>query len=73
MNRDALRGLGDDAHIVGDEHEAHAGVALQLEQEVEDLRLNGDVERGGRLVGNEEAGIAGDPAIITRWLMPPES
>src|SRR5262245_15801830 len=31
MNRDTLRGLGDDTHVVGDEHEAHAGVALQLE------------------------------------------
>ena len=37
-----------------------AGVALQLVHQVEHLRLHGDVERGGRLVGEEQVGVAGE-------------
>ena len=33
---------------------------LQLAHQIEDLRLDGDVERGGRLVGDQELGIAGE-------------
>src|SRR5579883_1121750 len=57
---DALRRLGDDAHIVGDENERHAALALQRQQQIEDLRLDRDVEGGRRLVGDEEARVAGD-------------
>ena len=32
---------------------------LQLAHQVEDLRLDGDVERGGRLVGDQQSRIAG--------------
>ena len=32
---------------------------LQLQHQVEDLRLDGDVERGGRLVGDQQRRIAG--------------
>ena len=39
---------------------AHAVLGLQPHQEVEDLLLDGDVERGGRLVGDQQLGIAGD-------------
>jgi hypothetical protein len=40
----------------------------------EDLRLHGDVERGGRLVGDQQSGsLASAMAIITRWRWPPES
>ncbi len=51
----ALRRLGDHAHVVGDQDQRHAALALQGEQQVEDLRLDGDVERGGRLVGDQQA------------------
>ena len=34
--------------------------SLQLAEQVEDLRLDGDVERRGRLVGDQELGIAGE-------------
>ena len=54
------RRLGDHAHVMGDEDEGHAGLALQPEEEVEDLRLDGDVERRGRLVGDQELRVAGD-------------
>ena len=33
---------------------------LQVEDDVEDLRLDGDVERGGRLVGDQHLRIAGE-------------
>ena len=43
-------------------------------QQLEDLRLDRDVERGRRLVGDQQAGShAIAIAIITRCRMPPES
>ena len=58
-HHDALGGLGDDAEIVGDQHDRRAGLLLELQHQVEDLRLDGDVERGGRLVGDQHLRIAG--------------
>ena len=51
--------LGDDAEIVGDDQHRHAEPALQVLQQVEDLRLDGDVERRRRLVGDQQRGLAG--------------
>ena len=51
--------LGDDAHVVGDEHHRHAVADLQALDEVEDLGLGGDVEGGGRLVGDQHLRVAG--------------
>ena len=42
--------LRDDAEIVGDEHDAHLLLALDVPDKVQDLRLGGDVERGCRFV-----------------------
>jgi hypothetical protein len=42
------------AEVMGDEQKAHAQIALQLRQELEDLRLDRDVERRGRLIGDQE-------------------
>ena len=53
-----VRGLGDDRQIVGDEKYAQP-LCLQFLQEIEDLRLDGDVECGGRFVGDEKLGVAG--------------
>ena len=54
---------------------AMRAVAADLAQQLEDLRLDGGVERRGRLVGDQQ--ICGWPAsamaIITRWFMPPDS
>ena len=55
----ALRGLGDHAHGMGDQHDRHAEPLLHLGQQLEDLRLDGHVERGGRLVGDQQLGVAG--------------
>ena len=42
------------AEIVRDQQHAHAALALDLRQQVQHLRLDGDVERRRRLVGNEQ-------------------
>ena len=57
---DLVAGLGDDAEIVRDEQQRHAELASQPRQQLEDLRLDGDVERGGRLVGDEQRRAAGE-------------
>ncbi len=44
---------------MADEHQRHAEFAAHRAQEVEDLRLDGDVERGGRLVGDKQFRPAG--------------
>ena len=54
-----LGDLGDDAHVMGDEHHRHAVAGLQLLDQLEDLGLGGDVERRGRLVGDQQLGLAG--------------
>ena len=56
----AIRRLGDDAHVVGDQHQRHAGAVLEVQQKIEDLRLHGDVERRGRFVGDQKFGRAGE-------------
>ena len=48
--------------------------ATSDDKQVENLRLDHDVERGGRLVGDEQLGRqASAIAIITRCFCPPES
>jgi hypothetical protein len=46
------------AHVVGDEDHGRAQVALQFADGVQDLRLDGDVQRGGRLIGDQQARLA---------------
>ena len=47
---------------MGDEDERQAELALQVAQQVEDLRLDRDVERGDRLVGDDQLGLQRDRA-----------
>jgi hypothetical protein len=54
----ALRGLGNDAQVVRDQDQRRAGLSLQLDDQLEDLRLDRDIQRGGRLIGNQHLGIA---------------
>ena len=49
----------DDAEVVGDEQEGHAQRGLEPAQQFEDLRLDGDVEGRGGLVGDQEVGLVG--------------
>ena len=60
LHADAFRRFGDDTHGMGNQHQGHAGFTLKLEKEVENLRLDRDIERSGRFIGNEELGIAGN-------------
>ena len=57
---DALGHLAHDAEVVRDEQHRHAHLALQLPQQLEDLRLDGDVERRRRLVGDQQVGLVGE-------------
>src|SRR5690606_35093100 len=56
---DAVGDLAHDAEIVRDEQHGQAPVALQISQEFKDLRLYGDVERRGWLVGDQELRLVG--------------
>ena len=58
-HRDFVGAAGDDAEVVGDQDHRHVPAALLARQEIEDLRLDRHVERGGRLVGDQELWFAG--------------
>ena len=59
-DRDIVGHLGNDAEIVRDQDDRGPGVSAQPAHQVEDLRLDGDVERRGRLIGDQEIGPAGE-------------
>jgi hypothetical protein len=44
----------DHAHVVGDEDHAHLHLVLQSADQLQDLRLNGHVQRRGGFVGNQQ-------------------
>ena len=54
---DLVGRLRDDAEVVRDEDDGGAVLALELADQVEDLRLDGDVERRRRLVGDQDLGL----------------
>ena len=58
-HRHPIAGLRDDAEVMGDQQDAHGEFAPQIEQQLEDLVLDGDVQRRRRLVGDEQLGPAG--------------
>ena len=47
------------AQIMRNQQNRHAVFALQIPQQIKDLFLNGHIKRGGRLVGNQQAGAVG--------------
>ncbi len=53
---DARRKIAHDRHGVRDEQIRQAEVALQLGEQVDDLRADADVEGGDRFVGHDEFG-----------------
>ena len=55
---DPFRKAPDEIQIVSDQDHRHAELALQLRQQLENLRLNRHIERGGRLVGDQQLGAA---------------
>ena len=58
-HRDLVGAAGDDAEIVGDQDHRHVPAALLARQQIENLRLDRDVERGGRLVRDQQFRFAG--------------
>ena len=48
-----------DAEVMGDEQKPHAHLVFQILQQVEDLGLNGHVERRRRLVRDQDVGLVG--------------
>ena len=56
----AVGELGHHPEVVGDDQHACAGDVARGPQHVEDLRLDRDVERGRRLVADDQVGIVGD-------------
>jgi hypothetical protein len=52
---DTVGDLADDGEVVRDEEHGEAVRGLEAREEIEDLRLHGDVERGGGFVGDEQA------------------
>ena len=49
---------GDDTHVVGDEQDRHVEALAERVDQVEDLRLDGDVERRRRLVRYQQLRLA---------------
>ena len=56
---DGMRHLGHEGEIVRDEDHREAELFAQFVEQVDDLLLHRDVERGGRFVGDDELGVAG--------------
>ena len=71
---DPVAVFGHDAEVVGDQHDAHAELGADVGDQFEHLRLDRHVERGGRLVGDQQLRPeASAMAIMMRWRMPPEN
>src|SRR5512133_165652 len=73
---DPVRDVAHDRQVVGDEEVRQRELRLELLEEVDDLRLDRDVERRDGLVGDDEVGVdrerAGDPdplALTARELV----
>ena len=57
-DQDVVGHLGDDAEVVGDHDDRRVELALEVLEQVEDLRLHGHVESGRRLVGDEQLRVS---------------
>ena len=59
-DRNVVRRLRHHAEVMRDEDHGRAHLAAQPADQVQDLRLDGHVERRGRLVGDQELRFAGE-------------
>ena len=59
-HHDALGDFSDHTEIMGDQNDRRADAALEVQHQLQDLRLDRDVKRRGRLVGDQELWIAGE-------------
>ena len=53
-HHDVIGAVARHGQIVGNEKDAHGELFAHLIQEVQDDLLHGDIERGGRLIGDDE-------------------
>jgi hypothetical protein len=73
-HRDAVGHAGDDGKVMGDQQEGHVFLGDEVFEQVEDLCLGGDIERGRRLIRDQQARVQRDGgAMQTRCRWPPES
>ena len=54
-NHHLIGEIGDHPEIMGDHQHSHAQFRLQVLYQLENLCLNGDVERRGRLIGDQQS------------------
>src|SRR5207237_10803862 len=57
-DQDVVVELGHHAEVVGDDDDRGAELLLQVGHQVEDLRLHGDIQGGGRRVGDQQLQVA---------------
>jgi hypothetical protein len=57
-HRGLVGDLGGHSEVVGHEHDGQAQATLEIAKQPHDLCLHRDVERGRRLVGQQELGLA---------------
>ena len=55
----AVTGFGDHAHVVGDQHHGGTTLGTDVLEQHDDLRLDGDIQRGGGLVRHDQLGLCG--------------
>ena len=61
-HRDAIADVFDNAQVMGDEQEGQVELLLKLLQQIQDPRLDGDIERRHRLVEHKETRVDGKGA-----------
>ena len=59
-DRHSISNLGNHSKVMGYEHDCRAGLCLDHPHEIEDLGLDGHIEFGGGLIGNNHAWPVGD-------------
>ena len=57
---DLAADVPDDAQVVGDEQHGEVQVLLKLMQQIDDLCLDGNIQRGDRFVGDKEFRVDGE-------------
>ena len=56
-HQDLVGDIGDHAEVVGDHDDRRPQLVLEARQQVQDLGLHGDVEGGGRFVGDQDGRV----------------
>ena len=56
---DPLAEAGDQSHVVRDQNDGGSHLAIELLEQLDDLRLHGDVEGGGGFVGDQQFRFVG--------------